>query len=113
MGYRLANDSEISPGYRNAWSKITKENERTMKNRQAVEWLVSERWPKLKKRAENEKEVEKLIAILEENDDGLFSVEMRVAAESGRARSRDGTDSRSVRRESGAARSDDSEIGSP
>jgi hypothetical protein len=113
MGYRLANDSEIGPGYRNAWDKITKENDWTMKNTQAVEWLVSERWPKLKERAENEKDVEKLIAILEEIDDVLFSVEMRVAAESGRARSRDGTDSRSVRRESGATRSDDSEIGSP
>ncbi|MGA2346997.1 MAG: hypothetical protein ABSF93_13380 [Candidatus Sulfotelmatobacter sp.] len=84
-----------------------------MNNKQAVEWLVSEQWPKLKKRAENEKDVEKLIAILEEIDDVLFSVEMRVAAESGRAHSRDGTDSRSARREFGATRSDDSEIGSP
>jgi hypothetical protein len=110
MGYCLANDSEIRPGYKNARGKIAKENDGTMKNTQAIEWLVSERWPKLKKQAENEKDTEKLIAILEEIDDVLFSVEMRVAAESGRAHSRDGTDSRSVRGRSDAAPSDDSEI---
>ncbi len=86
-----------------------------MKSKQPVpiDWLVSERWPTLKKRAENENDLDKLIAILEEIDDVLFNVEMRVAAESWRTHSRDGADSRSVRRESGAARSDDSEIGSP
>ena len=84
-----------------------------MKDKHSLELIMSERWPKLKKRAEQETDVEKLIAILEEIDDVLFSVEMRVAAESGRTHSRNGTDSRSVRRRPGAARSDDSEIGSP
>jgi hypothetical protein len=84
-----------------------------MKNRQALERLMSERWPKLKKRAQNERNTEKLIVILEEIDDLLFSVEMRIAAQRGRTGSRDGTDARPVRPESVTAGSDDSEIGSP
>jgi len=83
-----------------------------MKNRQALERLMTERWPKLKKRAQNEDNPEKLITILEEIDDLLFSVEMRVAAQSGRAQTRGATDLRSVHLESGAAPSGDSEIGS-
>jgi hypothetical protein len=83
-----------------------------MTNKHSLERLMSERWPKLKKRAQHEKNPEKLIAILEEIDDLLFSLEMRIAAESGRADTRDGTDSKSVRLESGGILSDDSEIGS-
>jgi len=83
-----------------------------MKNRQPLEQLMSERWPKLKKRAQHEKNCEKLIAILEEIDDLLFMVEMRIA-QSGRTRSRVGTDSGSVRSQPDAAYSDDSEIGGP
>jgi hypothetical protein len=94
MGYCLANDCEIRPGYRNAWGPAAKENHWTMKSKQAIERLVAERWPKLRKRAENEKDAKKLIAIFEEIDDVLFIVEMRVAAKSGREHSRDGNDSR-------------------
>ncbi len=83
-----------------------------MKNNQSLERLMSERWPKLKKRARNENDPEKLIAILEEIDDLLFIVEMRVAAQNRRTHSRDDTDSRSLRLESGAVPLDDSEIGS-
>ncbi len=84
-----------------------------MTNKLELERLLSERWPKLKKRAQHEKNPERLIVILEEIDDLLFSVEMRIAAQSGRTRSKDGGDSRSDRPESGAVHSDDSEIGSP
>jgi hypothetical protein len=83
-----------------------------MKNRQALEELMSERWPKLKKRAQHERNPEKLIAILEEIDDLLFMVEMRIAPQSGQSRSRDGTDSGSVSSQPDAACTDDSEIGS-
>lgn len=51
-----------------------------MKSTKRVEKLVSERWPKLKKRAQNENSLEKLIAILEEIDDLLFNLEKRVGA---------------------------------
>jgi len=51
---------------------------------------MSERWPQLKKRAQNETQPEKLIAVLEEIDELLFSVEMRIAAQSGQTPSRGG-----------------------
>jgi hypothetical protein len=84
-----------------------------MKGKQRLEQLMSERWPKLKKRAQHERNPEKLIAILEEVDDLLFILEMRIAAQNGRPHSRDDMDSRSARHESGAILSDDSEIGGP
>ncbi len=74
-----------------------------MKTKQALERLMTERWPKLKKRAQNENNPEKLIVILEEIDDLLFSVEMRIAAQSGPTQTRDGTDLRLVRLESSTA----------
>lgn len=84
-----------------------------MNNQQALERLMSERWPKLKKRAQREKNPEKLIAILEEIDELLFTVEMRIAARSAGPGSKDSGDSRSDHLESGAVLTDDSEIGSP
>ncbi len=83
-----------------------------MKKRQTLEELISERWPKLKKSAQQEKNTERLMAILEEIDDLLFKVEMRIAPQSGQKRSRDGTDAGSVGLQPDAAHSDDSEIGS-
>ncbi len=68
-----------------------------MKNKQDLERLMLERWPKLKKRAQSEENPEKLIAILEEIDDLLFQVEMRVAARSAGTHSRDYAGSGSVR----------------
>jgi hypothetical protein len=65
-----------------------------MKSMKGVEQLISERWPKLKYRAHNEKNPEKLIAILEEIDDLLFNLEMRIAAQN-EMRSRDNAESRS------------------
>lgn len=44
-----------------------------------VERLISQRWPKLKKRAQTENNLEELIAILEEIDDLLSNLEMRIA----------------------------------
>ncbi len=100
-------------GLQKCLDEIKEEKVCKMKNKQALERLMTERWPKLKKRAQNENNPEKLITILEEIDDLLFSVEMRIAADSGRTHTRGDGDSRSVRRESGAAAADDSEIGSP
>jgi hypothetical protein len=61
-----------------------------MRNNKSAEQLMSERWPQLKKRAQNETQPEKLIAVLEEIDELLFSVEMRIAAQSGQTPSRGG-----------------------
>ncbi len=83
-----------------------------MKSKPGPEELMSEQWPKLKKRAQHERNPEKLIALLEEIDDLLFTLEMRIAARSGRALSWDETDSRSDPNQSTAVSSDDSEIGS-
>ena len=83
-----------------------------MKSEQGLEQLMSEQWPELKKRAQHERNPEKLIALLEEIDDLLFNLEMRIAARSGRAHSRDDTGPRSTQRQSIAVLSDDSEIGS-
>jgi hypothetical protein len=55
-----------------------------MRNKQSAERLMVERWPKLKKRAEQATEPETLIEILEEIDELLFRVEMKIAAQSGR-----------------------------
>lgn len=95
--YLLGNESEIHLDQGNAWCKIEEETAGTMKNKEELERLMSQRWPKLKKRAQHETNPEKLIAILEEIDDLLFSVEMRIAAQNGRPQTRDRTDSRSVR----------------
>jgi hypothetical protein len=64
-------------------------------NPKGVERLIAERWPKLKNKAENEKNPEKLIAILEEMDDLLFNLEMRIAAQNESMHSRTNSGSRS------------------
>ena len=92
--------------------KTTQENVTTMKSKQGLEHLMSERWPKLKKRAQHERNPQKLIAVLEEIDDLLFNLEMRIAAQSGGTASRSDTDSRSIQRESRTVLSGNSEIGS-
>jgi hypothetical protein len=50
-------------------------------NMKGAERLIAERWPKLKNKAQTERNPEKLIAILEEMDDLLFNLEMRLAAQ--------------------------------
>jgi hypothetical protein len=88
-----------------------------MKTTKGVERLISEHWPKLKQQAQNEDDPEKLIAILEEIDDLLFNLEMRVTARDRNMNSRATTDSRSDSR-SASNKSvcrvppDDQEIGS-
>jgi hypothetical protein len=64
------------------------------KHVKGIERLISERWPKLKFRAETEKNPEKLIAILEEIDDLLFNLEMRIASQN-EMRSRGNAESQS------------------
>jgi hypothetical protein len=42
--------------------------------------LISERWPELKRRAENETDPAKLIPIIQEIDDLLFMLELKFGA---------------------------------
>jgi hypothetical protein len=58
-----------------------------MNNQKGAERLISQRWPKLKKRAQNEDNPEKLIPILEEIDDLLSNLEMRIASRNRSTRS--------------------------
>jgi hypothetical protein len=83
-----------------------------MRPKLGPEPLISERWPKLKKRAQHETNPAKLIVVLEEIDDLLFTIEMKVAAQAGRTMSGNDMDPRPGWRESGAIVSDDLGIGS-
>jgi hypothetical protein len=105
-------ERDPNQGCRNAWGKITQENIKTMKSKRGLEHLISERWPRLKERAQHERNPQKLIAILEEIDDLLFNLEMRIASQRGRKDSRGDTNSKSFQQEPGAVLSDDAEIGS-
>jgi hypothetical protein len=49
-----------------------------MKNESRVERLISEQWPKIRKRAQNENDLDRLTAIVEDIDDLLSILEMRV-----------------------------------
>ena len=71
-----------------------------MNSKERVERLISEQWPKLKKKAQNETDLERLIAVLEEIDDLLFSLEMTIAAQDRNTHSRADADSRRVSNES-------------
>jgi hypothetical protein len=88
-----------------------KETVSRMNHTKRIDQLVSKRWPKLKKRLQNEENPGKLIAILEEIDDLLFIIETRVAGQSTVTNSRD-ANSISLHREFSVVPSDDSEIGS-
>jgi hypothetical protein len=50
-----------------------------MPSMKIVDPLISERWPDLKKRAEQERDQEALIALLVEIDDLLLYLEQRIA----------------------------------
>jgi hypothetical protein len=52
-----------------------------MKSAKELERLILEEWPKLKERAERERSPQKLIAVLEEIEDLLFHLEMRIAVQ--------------------------------
>jgi hypothetical protein len=60
-----------------------------MKTGKRTEILISKQWPKLKNSAQNETDPEKLIRILEEIEDLLFNLEMRLASEYGKRCTRD------------------------
>ena len=81
-----------------------------MRSQKSLEQLMSERWPKLKKSAQYERNPEKLIKILEEIDDLLFNVEMRIACEPGQMDSKDDTGTGSTRGTSDVVLSGDSEV---
>jgi hypothetical protein len=51
-----------------------------MRSRKIVDRLISERWPDLKKRAEQETDHEALINLIEEIDELLVHLEQRIAA---------------------------------
>jgi hypothetical protein len=65
--------------------------------------LVSERWPKLKKQVQDERNPEKLIALVKEIEELLFNLEMRMICENLRkadpTRGPDGEDTRVIRNE--------------
>ena len=81
-----------------------------MRSQKRLEKLTSERWPKLKKRAQNERNPEKLIKIFEEIDDLLFNVEMRIVFEHGKTHSKDDTETGSLRSTSNVLPFRDSEV---
>lgn len=68
------------------------------KERLAVE-LISKRWLNLKRRAQSERDPEKLIAILGEVDDLLGDLEKRIAKQDEKLSSRFDAESRSDREE--------------
>jgi hypothetical protein len=51
-----------------------------MRSMKIEDRLISERWPDLKKRAEQETDHEALISVLEEIDELLVHLEQRIAA---------------------------------
>jgi len=51
-----------------------------MKNDPILDRLISEEWPNLKQRAENETDVETLITVVREVDEFLLRLEQRVIA---------------------------------
>lgn len=82
-----------------------------MTHPEGIDKLISTKWPELKKKAQNEGDPDKLIAILEEIDDLLFIIELRIAGQSRPTRATE-RDLRSLQRELSSVPSDDSEIGS-
>jgi hypothetical protein len=60
-------------------------------NTKGAERLITQRWPKLKKKLHNENDPGKLLIILQEIDDLLSNLEMRIAAQT-----RDADSDRSV-----------------
>jgi hypothetical protein len=68
-----------------------------MTNTKDFDRLIEKRWPTLKKRAQNERNAGKLITILEEIEDQLFLLEMRIAVHNGSTPARGAAASRSAR----------------
>lgn len=57
-----------------------------MNSTASVDQLISKRWSKLKQKAQNENDPERLISVLEEIDDLLSNLELRIATEKAHAR---------------------------
>jgi hypothetical protein len=70
----------------------------TSMNTKGVERLITQRWPKLKKKLQNENDPGKLISILQEIDDLLSNLEMKMVAQTRHADSERGVLSTSVSR---------------
>jgi hypothetical protein len=51
-----------------------------MRSAKKTDCLISERWPELKRRAENESDPAKLITIIQEIDDLLFMLDLKFGA---------------------------------
>ena len=68
-----------------------------MTNAKDFDRLIEKRWPTLKKRAQKERNPVRLITILEEIEDLLFLLEMRIAAHNGSIPVRGAAASRSAR----------------
>ncbi len=49
-----------------------------MKANKNIDRLISKSWPELKKKAQSEQDLEKLMALLVEIDELLFNLEMKV-----------------------------------
>jgi len=82
-----------------------------MTHTEGIDQLISRKWPELKAKAQNEENPDKLMAIVEEIDDLLFLIEMRIACQRRPIRATE-TNSRSLQRELSVVPSDNSEIGS-
>jgi hypothetical protein len=67
-------------------------------NTKGAERLITQRWPKLKKKLHNENDPRKLLSILQEIDDLLSNLEMRMAAQTWHEDSDRGAHSTSVSR---------------
>ena len=87
-------------------ARHTKETVGRMKNTEGIDQLICRRWPELKKKAQNEDNPDKLMAIVEEIDALLFIIEMRIAGRS-RPMGATETNSRSLQRELTVIPSDD------
>lgn len=52
-----------------------------MKNDNTIETIILGRWPQLKKKAQNEGDADKLIAIIEDIDELLSDLELKIEAQ--------------------------------
>jgi hypothetical protein len=93
--YCRGNDERSGIVAQTLLGEIQRENIETVRSKRGSEQLIYERWPKLKKRAQRERNLQKLVAVFEEIDDLLFNIEMKVAAEAGRTDSMGDMGSRS------------------
>ena len=85
-------------GLQDAWGIHHTRRILTRMNTKGAERLITQRWPKLKKKLHNENDPRKLLSILQEIDDLLSNLEMRMAAQTWHEDSDRGAHSTSVSR---------------